>query len=486
MRTSDINELLGVLRPKERENFLLFLDARFFHGAKNTDQNKRLALNLFQQFDGKLPELTDDECYRQLFPDEKRVNNKLEKLRSDTIGLFRQYLMVTHCLNQSAPVMEANAIVEFALTRKLNNHALRAIKKADEIAVHPFAQSPSMMRLLLQTTELKFRYSESTDLKNYEAAAQENRIAIESYYLRNTLHSLLLTHSFKSVSNHNSADMSREIITLLDNFQSAPYFSSNIGKLQYKIAKITVSSENTWTEHELEDLFHKLTKLIPFADSDTVFTLIKQLENQLYRMAIQFKRVDLLALEWKLVKYIRDFAPEYQAVESMIHENDFLSTIISGIQNQELAWVADFIDRMKGRIVGDVHGDDCYNLGLAHLYLAKQDWERCIDLLAQSHFSRPNHKTLVRTMEVIAYYELESVLLEPKVEALKISIYREKGLSDIYKNSCNHFVDLTKRLISNRYHGNRNRIQKILDEIRATSPLHHRSWLERKTMELLK
>ena len=97
------------------------------------------------------------------------------------------------------------------------------------------------------------------------------------------------------------------------------------------------------------------------------------------------------------------------------------------------------------------------------------------------------YRLTARRLEIMIYYEEQSVLLAPKLEAFKVYLFRlsKKEIPDKPKAMNNNFIDLLRQIIHPSTLGNEKRIQRLLKKIVVTERLAEREWLTAKLEALL-
>ncbi|MCB0643632.1 MAG: hypothetical protein KDC44_18420, partial [Phaeodactylibacter sp.] len=91
-----------------------------------------------------------------------------------------------------------------------------------------------------------------------------------------------------------------------------------------------------------------------------------------------------------------------------------------------------------------------------------------------------------RRLEIKILYELQSPILESKIEAFKVYIFRlsQTKLPDKPKEGNNNFLDLLRQVIHPKTYHNPERAQKLLDKLAEKKVVAERDWLEAKLAAL--
>ena len=88
-------------------------------------------------------------------------------------------------------------------------------------------------------------------------------------------------------------------------------------------------------------------------------------------------------------------------------------------------------------------------------------------------------------MELKIYYELQSDILESRIDAFKIYIYRisQKVLPVVQRDGNNNFIDLLKQIRSPKTLDSLKRIEKLRNKVREKKSIAEKEWLLEKLAE---
>lgn len=88
-------------------------------------------------------------------------------------------------------------------------------------------------------------------------------------------------------------------------------------------------------------------------------------------------------------------------------------------------------------------------------------------------------------LEIQVLYEQDSPLLDARLDAAKIFIFREKKIPAEKKLLLNNFLDMLKQILNPKTLGNRKRIEKLKEKIQALNGVAEHDWLTEKLNKLL-
>lgn len=90
-----------------------------------------------------------------------------------------------------------------------------------------------------------------------------------------------------------------------------------------------------------------------------------------------------------------------------------------------------------------------------------------------------------KVLEIQVLYEQDSPLLDARLDAAKIFIFREKKIPAEKKLLLNNFLDMLKQILNPKTLGNRKRIEKLKEKIQALNGVAEHDWLTEKLNKLL-
>jgi len=166
--------------------------------------------------------------------------------------------------------------------------------------------------------------------------------------------------------------------------------------------------------------------------------------------------------------------------------SSFQNMVTLGLKLEDYDWVEQFLEDYRYKIIGLKEPESLYALNRAQLFFAKAEYHSALDQLV-FNFEDTYLKLSSRRLEVQIYYELDSPLLESKIQAFKIFIFRisKSHLPDKQRQGYTHFIDLLKQIIHPSTRFKEKRIHRLLEKIQSTKVIAERKWLAQKVQALL-
>ncbi len=156
-----------------------------------------------------------------------------------------------------------------------------------------------------------------------------------------------------------------------------------------------------------------------------------------------------------------------------------------GLKLKKYDWVYQFLETYKDKIVDSNVPHEIYANNLACYYFELKSFNKALDCLAQD-YEDTYYKIAAKLIEIKIYYEQKQDLLEYKMQAFKLYIYRSSNalLPEVHKEGFKHFIDLLKQICHPSTFNNGKRIEKLMSKLTSHKILAERAWLKEKLEEL--
>ena len=140
----------------------------------------------------------------------------------------------------------------------------------------------------------------------------------------------------------------------------------------------------------------------------------------------------------------------------------FKNIVDAGLKCEQYEWVFQFLQEYKGQIINTPHETDVYNYNLANYYFHRHNYEKALDLLSHQ-YQDVYYKIDARRLELKIYYELNSPILEARLEAFRILVLRlAKGkITKVQSEGNKQFALILMQILHSKTLFNKDRIAKI-------------------------
>ncbi len=156
-----------------------------------------------------------------------------------------------------------------------------------------------------------------------------------------------------------------------------------------------------------------------------------------------------------------------------------------GLLMNEFTWVQQLIADHENRLTGSAHLEEEISLNWANYYFFKKEFEKAQDYL-NVNFEMIYSKIKAKRIEVKVYYEMNHQILDSKIDAFKIFIYRMSSnkVTEKYKMGNRNFIDVLKQIQLPKTFKNIKRIDKLKAKVNSFTYIHEKDWLLEKLAAL--
>ncbi len=231
--------------------------------------------------------------------------------------------------------------------------------------------------------------------------------------------------------------------------------------------------------HELEEAFDQNAMKIGFNQRQIIHAILRNFSTK------KLNQGEEAFLEPLFNLYQKGLSRGVLTFSSGLLPATFRSIVTLGIRLKEFAWVENFLEEYRHQLVRAEEPESIYTLTKASLLFAKGAYEEVLNCLTYE-FADVYLKLSARRLEVQTYYELDSDLLDSKIQAFKVFIFRvsQSRLTDLHREGYNNFVDMLKQIIHPSTLYNANRQQMLSEKIKGKKSVAERMWLLEKLEEL--
>ncbi|MBK8562735.1 MAG: hypothetical protein IPN76_05170 [Saprospiraceae bacterium] len=441
----------------------------------------------------------------------KWVNSPAHNLRRDVIDLF-EYLVVGQHLYAEKHLEKERVFQAIYPNKTFNDAEMRQVMHFLLKAVENFLVYNELLKDEVRTqTMLAKVYRKRQLAKQFQKAIETGREIQESqpyrnhqyfeneYFLQfeqfNYLSSLGRTVPLNLQEVSDSNDISfiinklqvgcimlshqKVFKTNYDNGllnQALEYVEQNEMLLEYPPIAIYYFVYKASVNSDVEDYFEKLKGRI--ATHGDLFPIHEI--RSIYLFAINYCIGKMNRGESKFIR--EAFTLYQQGLQKQIFlDNGLLSRftfgniVPIGLQLKEYQWVKDFIETYQHNLE-EKYKDSLVQFNLAHLYFETKDYKQAMKLIARFDYDDMLIMLVAKTMLLKMYYELDEFnALDSLLGSMKTYLQRKKVMG-YHKDNYKNIIQYTKKLLK-LTHYDKEKIQKLKQEIETTNPLTERKWL---------
>ena len=473
MKNSTLAELWSVLTSPEREDFKVFVGSPWCNDYLRPEEQVAL-LDYLSAADA--PEKR--AAYQRVFDGQPFVDNKLEKLMSATLKSLRRWIFLRQ---KTSPVEEQAALAQLCSVRGLhsrynliveNSRASIAEKKdqdlADYLALYALEYS--------HTSHLTMH-----NLKKDDANLNNTLLALDRFYLAARLKNTTLLLAQNLLVPVEMYPLAQHFLpAMIADAQAFPAFKTPLIELYERL--YTMAGNQFPGQTDLSDFLEFISRHEQSFSTDTLDTAEIFACNY---CTLQYNRAQYQFLPTLFELLMRRLRNGRIYKKNKIRVSDFQLIVVAGLRLGNFEWVHQFLKEHEHRIFGIQRPEEAWNLNFARYLFHIGDFEGALERIAAT-YEELQYKVSSKVLEIQVLYEQDSPLLDARLDAAKIFMFREKKIPAEKKLLLNNFLDMLKQILNPKTLGNRKRIEKLKEKIRMLNGVAEHDWLTEKLDELLK
>ena len=478
MVESKLIKLVRVMRKVERTAFRRFLESPYFRLGPTRDEQIAL-FDLLMTYAPKFnhPELTKSKVYPSVYPGQPFISGKLEKLMSALYRSLEQFILVERHL-QGKGAKEADLeMAGFYRERGLESLFKQKLKKFQASLAKNKAKNEAHFygQYLLEKEVAAYEGEHNRRAGDLNLPALLR--SLDWFYLHTKLAYSIILLSQRIHINLNLEDSFR----ILEQLEGQMKEVHPIIQVYYKAFQLLRNYETTSEDRllDLQDALETYRDEIPMDQQNLIRSLLR------IQAIGQYNRGKEAYLQVAFDLYRQHLEQGFLYQEKKLIPSTFRNIVTLGLRVGALDWVATFLEDHQGRIRGASHPEEVYAFNMANLYFHRGDYDQALDQLGMKYEDR-YYQLAARRLEVMIYYEMRSPILESKIEAFKVYIFRtgKKDLPEKPKTGNNNFIDLLRQILHPKTLKNETRLQKIREKLSSKEVVAEREWLLKKVAEL--
>ena len=259
-------------------------------------------------------------------------------------------------------------------------------------------------------------------------------------------------------------------------------------------------AQHTFPNQPGIDIYHRIYLLLTDADPGPHYEALKQLLNDHAAVfqAAEARTMYAFALNHCVQqinrgqsRFLREIFDLYQAglQDEILLEDGKLSPwnykniVVAGLRLAEYPWTEQFIRDYRERIP-EAYRDNAYTYNLAKLHFYRHDYGQVLQLLQRVEYEDVFYNLDSKVMLLKIYFELEEVeALDSLIETFRTYLRRNQEISSDHQRNYLNLIRFVKKL-SRWRPGEKARLQRLEEEMRATQQLADADWLLRKVAEM--
>ncbi len=487
MHKSKLLDLIRVLEPGEFEAFDKFLRSPYFRNVQSAKEIEWLWEHIYScRSDLDHPSLTKEEVYKVLYPGASFVPIRVDRVMSNLLAFVKEFIIYECSELKTDEVQRSLTLARFYRKRDLEKPFRKTIETLNKKQKEQAKDKDFYLKQFLIDSELSFFEGFYTRRKgDYNVPATLRSLNV--FYLVHQLEytSWILTQNKVT----QDEETQQELTKVVQNYQNLIHFfrHENYFDEVPLLKAYDYGIRLLQNDEEKEELFQKLKKILREKASEIPLDSLKRMQGFC-------RNYCLLEYNKGNVIYLREMFSLYQnhLEEGYLHHEGGLlppmvrNTVVAGLRLEEYDWVYTFLEKYKNAIVGTNQAHEIYLFNLSNYYFATQKYTKALDCLVD-RYEDIYYLIAAKRMELKIYYEMDHDILESKIDAFKIYIFRisKKILPDIPRDANNNFIDILRQIRSSKTMDNPVRIEKLKRKIQMKKPWTEQDWLLDKINEMI-
>lgn len=475
-------DLIKTINPNETEDLKTFVRHPVPHfDQTSTDTGRLLDIILSTAPDFPTEQLKKKNLYDALYPGTQWVDGRLKKVMIALHKQIQAFLLIQHYFREENTFQRQLDLSEVFQKRGLKSRYDQIMQKTTRALEHVREKDAGYY---FQKFQIEYTWSNQALSKNQTRGDLNIQRMLQNLGIFYHIRRLEMVNFFLNQQKLTHLNASGSIFYAMNENSVPLAYMEESGDLfiQHKIFDFQ-QQENPTAEH-----FRELTKLLKHRES-LVSTSVLQNAYTILRnycqLLIYTGNKEYLEILHELHKDNLAQGDLYNPENgNKIPSSTFLNIVNVGLITRHYDWVRDFLDTHRNRILGDNDTGDFYQLNRAAYLFATGHYEESLDILP-SAFPNISYHLMSRRLEIKIYYELESNLLEFKLDAFKmyISWASKKFLSKELRERNMDFANLLAQILQSKP-GDSNRKQRLIKRIGERVWAAERDWLLEKVRQM--
>lgn len=474
-------DVIQVLQKDEIEAFRDFLNSPYFNKRQNIEQTTLFFEAIYSAIQhGRIESMEKKDLSDQLFPGKPYVESKIDKLMSELKRLLERFIITQKYLDRQN---ERHHLLDFSIEMRLRGLEIRyqqSLEKTKKL-MDTFDQE-SLENLLfrylvaMEEQEWHSKYNRAKGDLNLPATI----LQLDNYYLtrRTALHNQLMLQLRVAALPVSIEDFGVDTWEVpAKNLESSPLLV-----IYWEIHRLFI--KNTWQPEDFDQLLQLIQKNEQLVQPESLAEFYAYLRS-LCVLLIDDGYVHLYAVLHEINKANLERGYFYQ--DGKISPNSYLNITQVAIGMGAYEWAAQFVEQHKNMVVGENPSQDFYRMNKALYLFGEKKYDEALDTIPFGSTYSFYH-LMARRLELKIFYELQSDLLDAKIDAFKMFISRagrkvfSPSLHELYTN----FVNFVRQINDSQGPKGRQRSPVLIKRINEKKLVAERLWLLEKARELEK
>ena len=481
MNNSKLLQTLRALTSEEIQRLAWFLHSPYFQKEGISEDEVRLLDYLHRWHPEYPPDKVDKKTvFRTLYPDQALVKGKLEKKMSALLNQVQRFIIQERWEEQEEPVRRLLYLAEFYKDRALQQLYKRTFGRIQKLQADQQQRDETYFfnEFLVQNEIAEYQSLHTT--RKDDLNLPNTLRSLDVFYLAKKLEYFcgLLAQSKPQIPIEIQEDLN--LLRDLNNFQATKsYWDIPLIKAYFKAFSFLQDRNDTQAYTELKDLLRRHRDDLSVGDLKALKAFCRNFS------VYQFNKGNQEYLQETFQLYREDLREGFLYYEGGLMPSTIRNMVSIGLKRGEYDWVLQLLEDHKDRIVGTKFPKDVYYFNLANCYFELKDYGNSLKYLAD-HYDDLYYQIAAKRLEIKVYYEEDSDLLEPKLDAFKVFIYRlpKNKFPELPRLGNKNFFNALRQIINPQTRYDTKRVERLIAKIKNQQVLVEKDWLLEKLCEL--
>lgn len=481
MEQSQLIELIRILQPEEEDKVLRFATLTMFNQGRMKAHVGPLLVICLKHYRHQPEQILEKKVvFAALFPGQKFVDGKLEKVMVEAHKVVRTFLLAQHYFregNEFHQVFDFSEIVRIRGLKARYQHLLSRLKKIHEES--RWKNAPYFHRQFL----LEYAIHDHESLHNQVKGDLNVPNVLQALELHYYVNRLALLNRFLLQQKFANIEIPATMKPLLEESIVPAKYLEDSPFILVNHTIFTLLRKNHPEPSDARFLFDLLIDHEKNLDSEALtefYTYLRNICVLVLTLNSAHEEINFTLHEL----YKDNLERGYLHYEGKLHPSRYLAISENAARVKRYEWALEFIEKHKYEIIGENESQDIYRLNMANYLFGVGQFSECLDYIpATSPFV--DYLLHGKRLELKAFYELQSDLLSYKLDAFKMFLSRTSRnlLSDTQRQIHVDFTNHLAQIIS-ATPGDQQRADRVIKRIEENKQVAEWRWLLAKAKAL--
>lgn len=472
MKETKIIQLLSQLNPSEFKRFDRFVHSAYFTQHEKTIHFFDLIKENYPSFDS--PEITHENLFSLLYPNETFDDGKMRTLRKYLLQLLLKFFAISEIEENELALQQLQ--VRALLNKGVARYLPRILQETEDLYQKIAIKDIETLQLSCELEELKLEYGNLYEDRWNSRDFSQIHLALDIFFVTKKLKYASAVFSYQTIFNTDESLLNflEEILEYCEkSFTLLPL----ITLYYYHSVCILMGREAASHYRQLYELLEKEITSLKGEEIINAYTILLNYNNKQYRSGNEGSLREMLTVYRSMIDKDLLFQGGLPSV------NYYKNVVTIALQLQEYDWTENFIKTCLERLE-EPYRLEAFNYNMGHLLFYRGNYKEAMQHLQQAEFLDPFYRIGYNMLLLKIYFETGET--EPFL-ALCISfrtyLHRKSEMSESRRLPYLNFVKYIKQLFLYKLEKKGNPV-KIKQELGSSESLVEKGWLSMKAEAL--